>query len=71
MSGKSVPNKDFVFTYTTEDFHLPSSVFGRTDAGSTAMLSFIPKFCSLNVDDAYKSSLVNQKIEINIEDGKG
>lgn len=53
MEGASIPNKDFVFSYTTEDFQLPSSVLGRTDAGSTAMLSFIPKFCSLTLDDAY------------------
>ena len=55
-------NKDFVFTYTTEDFQLPSSVFGRTDAGSTAMISFIPKFCELSVDDAYRASSGGKRI---------
>jgi len=60
MTKASVPNKDFIFSYTTEDYELPSYVFGRTDFGSTAMISFIPKFCSLNLDDAYKASVVGK-----------
>ena len=58
--GMTVPNlmsKKFIFQYTTEDFQLPSSVLGRTDAGSSVMLSFIPKFCSLSVGDAYKAAM--------------
>ena len=43
--------------YTTEDFHLPGYVLGKTDASSTVMLSFIPKFCTLNLNDAYKASV--------------
>lgn len=42
--------------YTTEDAHLPSYTLGRTDASSTAVLSFIPKFCDLSMDDAYKAA---------------
>ena len=45
MSNACHPNRDFIFSYTTEDHQLPSSVLGRTDAGSTAVLSFVPKFC--------------------------
>ena len=71
MDQACVPNKDFCFSYTTEDFQLPSSVFGRTDAGSTAMLSFIPKFCTLNLDDAYKASVLGKGFETDIEHGKG
>ena len=56
-----MPNKDFFFTFTTEDFEVPSYVFGRTDVGSTAMLSFIPKFCQLNIDDAYKASVAGKR----------
>ena len=63
LTKAGVPNKDFTFTYTTENFHLPSFVFGRTDAGSSAMLSFIPKFCDLSIDDAYKASLQNKKLD--------
>ena len=69
--GKCLLSKDFVFTYTTEDFHLPSSVFGRTDAGSTAVISFVPKFCELSVDDAYKASVAGKSFETDIENGKG
>jgi hypothetical protein len=57
MTDATVPNKDFTFTYTTEDFQLPSSVYGSTDVSSSAMISFIPKFCPLNLDDAYKASV--------------
>jgi hypothetical protein len=71
LTAASIPNKDFVFSYTTEDFQLPSSVFGRTDAGSTAMLSFIPKFCELSIDDAYKASVAGKNFETDIEHAKG
>lgn len=66
MTEASVPNKDFVFTYTTEDFQLPSYVYGSTDVSSSAMLSFIPKFCSLNLDDAYKASVAGTAFETDI-----
>jgi hypothetical protein len=36
---------DLFLLFTVENFHLPNYVFGRTDCSSTAMLSFIPKFC--------------------------
>ena len=71
MAESCVPNRDFTFSFTTEDFELPSTVFGRTDAGSTAMLSFVPKFCSLSIDDAYKASIADKKVETDIEDAKG
>ena len=71
MTKESVPNKDFCFSYTTEDYQLPSYVLGRTDAGSTAMISFIPKFCTLNIDDAYKASVEGRKLETDIDNAKG
>lgn len=71
MTEGSVPNKDFLFLYTTEDFHLPSFVLGRTDVSSTAMLSFIPKFCQLKVDDAYKAAMGGTPIESDIESARG
>lgn len=71
MTKSCIPNKDFFFTYTTEDFQLPSYVFGRTDASSTAMLSFIPKFCDLSIDDAYKASIEGKKFETEIDKVKG
>jgi Ca-activated chloride channel family protein len=44
--------KPFSFLYTTEDFQLPSYTLGRTDAGSSVMVSFVPKFCALDLKDA-------------------
>ena len=71
LDKKCIPNKDFVFTYTTADFELPSSVLGKSDAGSSAMLSFIPKFSHISIDDAYQASVEGKKIETSIEEVKG
>jgi uncharacterized protein with von Willebrand factor type A (vWA) domain len=38
---------------------------------STVLLSFIPKFCQLNLDDAYKASLINTSTEVEIGTAKG
>jgi hypothetical protein len=66
MTSACIPNKDFTFTYTTEDYQLPSYVLGRTDQSSTALLSFIPKFCDLSINDAYKASVTGTPNEIDI-----
>ncbi len=58
-----LPNRDFVFSYSTEDFQMPSIVFGRTDAGSSAVLSFVPRFCSLSLDDAYRAAIEGKNFE--------
>ena len=70
MTKASIPNKDFTFSYTTENFQLPSYVFGRTDSGSTAMLSFIPKFCELSIDDAYKAAVAGKGFQTDIANAK-
>lgn len=57
MKDACIPNKDFVFSYSTQDFQLPSAVFGRTDASSSAVLSFVPRFCNLTLNDAYRAAL--------------
>ncbi len=71
MANAEAPNKDFTFVYTTEDFHLPSYVLGNTDVSSTVMLSFIPKFCNLDVNDAYKASIANKSYETDMSTAKG
>lgn len=71
MTSQCAPNKDFVFSYTTEDYHLPCYVLGRTDFSSTALISFVPKFCDLNINDAYKASVAGTTNEIDIENAKG
>lgn len=35
------------------------------------MLSFIPKFCSLSISDAYKASLEGKKLEGDMDSAKG
>ena len=35
------------------------------------MLSFIPKFCQLNIDDAYKASVEGKSLEADIDHAKG
>jgi len=71
MAEACIPNKDFVFLYTTQLFELPNYVFGRTDVSSSAMLSFIPEFCSLNIDDAYNASVKGTAYESDIDSAKG
>ncbi len=71
MANAEIPNKDFTFVYTTEDFHLPGYVLGNTDVSSTVMLSFIPKFCTLDVNDAYKASLANKSYDTDMSTAKG
>lgn len=71
MANAETPNKDFTFVYTTEDFHLPGYVLGNTDVSSTVMLSFIPKFCTLDVNDAYKASIANKSYDTDMSTTKG
>jgi hypothetical protein len=71
MANAETPNKDFTFVYTTEDFHLPGYVLGNTDVSSTVMLSFIPKFCTLDVNDAYKASIANKSYDTDMSTAKG
>lgn len=35
------------------------------------MISFIPKFCTLSVDDAYKASVANKSYESDMDGAKG
>ena len=60
-----------MFLYTTENFHLPSHVLSNTDASSTIMLSFIPKFCTMSISDAYKASIKDKSYEVEMSSAKG
>ncbi len=60
LAKEEKPNVDLSLLFTVEDFHLPNYVLGRTDISSTAMLSFIPKFCELSLDDAMKASMIKK-----------
>lgn len=42
LSETEVPNKDFVFTYSTQN--LMSHTLGSTDTNACAAISFIPKY---------------------------
>ena len=50
---------------------MPSYVVGSTDISSTVMLSLIPKFCTLEISDAYKASIANKSYETDMESAKG
>lgn len=71
LSKEEKPNMDLFLLFTVENFHLPSYVLGRTDVSSTAMLSFIPKFCELSLDDAMKASLSKKELETDMSAAKG
>lgn len=44
---------------------------GNTDISSTIMLSFIPKFCTLDLNDAYKASVANKTFDTDMSTAKG
>jgi uncharacterized protein with von Willebrand factor type A (vWA) domain len=46
-------------------------VVGGTDISTTVMLSFIPKFCNLEVNDAYKAAKENKSYEVEVAHTKG
>lgn len=71
LSKHSKPNKDFTFVYTTEGYGEPGYVLGRTDTSLTAMISFIPKFADLKINDAYEMQVKNKSIEYDMEVAKG
>lgn len=71
LENKCLPTKDFTFSFTTEDYQLPSCVLGRTDVSSSAVLSFIPQFCEASIDDAYRASTSGKAIETDIEHARG
>jgi len=35
------------------------------------MLSFIPKFCDLSLDDAYKASVIGKSFETDLDNARG
>ena len=71
MEQSQVPNKDFTFIYTTDNFHIPSYIMGKTDVSATVMLSFIPKFCTLDINDAYKAEIEHKSYGTDIGTARG
>jgi uncharacterized protein with von Willebrand factor type A (vWA) domain len=44
---------------------------GATEVSTTVMLSFIPKFCTLEINDAYRASKENKSYEVEVQSVKG
>jgi uncharacterized protein with von Willebrand factor type A (vWA) domain len=63
--------KAFSFLFSTEDFALPSYTLGRTDAGSSVMVSFIPKFCTLDLKDAELAAVNAKGFETDMDAVRG
>jgi hypothetical protein len=51
------PNKDFVLNYCFEDMDKPSVLLGESDNQTQAVVSFVPKFCSLSAESAQKYAI--------------
>lgn len=68
---ESIPNKDFFFVYSTEDFELPSYVVGENEESTTVMVSFIPKFSQLSPEEAYKNLREDKPEEFEVNAVKG
>lgn len=71
MEESCVPNRDFYFSYATENFNEPTTVLGRTDVSVSAALSFIPKFCDLTINDAVRMQLEGKDFECDMDSAKG
>lgn len=65
------PNKDFYFDYATENFNEPTAVLGRTDISLSAVVSFIPRFCDLTLNDAVRMQMDGKDFECDMEGVKG
>jgi uncharacterized protein with von Willebrand factor type A (vWA) domain len=46
-------------------------VAGKNDANTTVMVSFIPKFCPMAIDDALNASGIKSNFEVDIEHVRG
>jgi hypothetical protein len=57
MEQACKPNKDFLFAFSTENFSEPTAILGRTDVSCSVVVSFIPKFCDLTLNDAVKMQM--------------
>lgn len=64
-------NKDFSFIYTTDHFLLPSFVLGRNDINTTVMVSFIPKFCQMSLEDAEKAAINDEDFDVEMDAVRG
>lgn len=64
-------DRDFSLIYTTDHFQLPSFVSSNTDASTSVMVSFIPKFCPLSLDDAMNAAVNHQKYETDLDSVRG
>lgn len=62
-----VPTGDFTFIYTTEKFDEPSLVRGHTDVSDSCLLSFIPRFSQLSINDAEKKEREKKDFETNLD----
>ena len=44
---------------------------GKTDVSATVMLSSIPKFCTLDINDAYKAEIEQKSYETDLGTARG
>ena len=52
-----LPNKDFMLTYSFVDMDKPSVLVGESDNCTEAVVSFVPKFCTLDQEHAKQYAL--------------
>ena len=50
------PDKDFVINYWNSGFNIPKCILGKSEKADKycAMVTFVPNFANLSVDDAQK-----------------
>jgi len=65
------PNKDFALYYTFNNFDKPVCMLSESDYGTQAIISFVPKFCNLEIDDAKKKLMEQKEFPVNMSKTKG
>jgi len=50
-----IPSKNFVLLFRNEEINMPNVMLGSNDTNTCALVTFVPDFTNLSIEDAYKA----------------
>jgi uncharacterized protein YegL len=65
------PNRDFAICYTFDNFEKPSVLLSQSDNNTRAVVSLVPKFCQLSVNDAVEQARERKEQDVDLSQIKG
>ena len=71
LDFQEVPNKDFIFVYSTGDMSTPFSLVGQSEDSTTAVLTFLPKFTSIDSKKAYELETQGKELDFDLKSARG